>query len=152
MYVLYSTVYSVRLQTCSTESSEPGSRPLCNPPEPSITPLCSTEPRFSGHSYGRALSGLESVGVNLCVSSFQSPDESIRQASIIQGQGSSSSPPMAEEQLVPTPDGVGTQTVEYSKSTFEPDGANQDCVRFILDHKGIDFMDFLRFAAQRRFE
>ena len=58
---------------------------------------------------------------------------------------------MAKEQLVPSPNGVGTQTLPIPEPYPDPEGANQDCVRFLLDHGKVGFMDFLRFATRRRY-
>ena len=157
-FSLTDTSTRIRMETGSkilpmgpSEGTLPRDRPVCDITESSTTTVCSPQSRPSGGSNGRSLSRLESMELNLSISPNQPSPEGPSQAPLIQGSNSVNSPPMVQEQLVPSPDGVGTQTLPIPEPYSDPEGANQDCVRFLLDHEKVSFMDFLRFAALRRY-
>ena len=111
-----------------------------------------TKPGPSSLCDRRSVVGLEPVGQDISVPSSQLFNESPPQTPILSGQASSSSPQLAKEQLVSSPDGAGTQISSNSKPEIVPNSANQDCISFILANEGANFMDFLKFAANRRFQ
>ena len=140
------------LQLGHATGSESPNRSVCHISKQSADQICITNTRPAGNRDGRALSRMESMGVNLPLPSIQSPHESPQQTKIFQGSDSLSGTVLAEEQLVSSSNGAGTQTEEIPSALSESSCANADCVRYILDHKGIDFMGFLTFAAQRRYK
>ena len=131
----------------------PGSpgRSLRNKGQSQASLLCGPEPGPSSLCVGRSVPRLESVGQHLSLPSSQSSDEGSGQTPVLQGQGSPGCPSLAEEQLVPPPDGAGPSLDSPSCPGVVPDGPNKDCVSFILANERIGFMDFLTFAAKRRF-
>ena len=88
------------------------------------------------------------MGQNLPLSPDQLSDEGSPQAEILQGPAGSSSPQLAQKQLVSSPPGAQASSLEDPSSGVISGSANQDCVRFILDNERVDFMGFLKFAAQ----
>ena len=77
--------------------------------------------------------------------------ESSSQAENFQRETSPDSTQLAEEHLVPSPDGAEAQTISNPKSGVISDSANKDCISFIMANKSANFMDFLKFAAKRQF-
>ena len=92
------------------------------------------------------------MGQPLPLSSNQPSDESSPQTQDLQGQGGSGCPPVAQELLVPPPDGAQPTFHPAPCPGFVPDGPYKDCIRFILAKERIGFMDFLTYAARQRFQ
>ena len=134
--------------------SSPGftNRPFRDGTEPQASVLYSTEPGPSGIRHRRNVSGLESMGEDLCVPSSQSSDEGPSQASLFQRHSGSDSPLLAEEQLVSSHARTQSQTHENTCSGVKPGSANEDCIRFILDNDKLTFTDFLTYASKRRYD
>ena len=95
--------------------------------------------------------GLEPVEEDISLPTSQLPHEGSPQAEILQGQSGSCSPRLAKEQLVPSSAGTATPPPSASQPDFDTGSPNQDCISFVLANESLGFMDFLKFAAKRRF-
>ena len=114
--------------------------------------LCSPKPGSSGIRNRRPVSRLEPMEQDIPIPTGQLLTESSSQTENFQRETSPGSTQLAEEQLVPSPDGAEAQTISNPKSGVISDSANKDCISFIMANKSADFMDFLKFAANRRFQ
>ena len=114
--------------------------------------LCSPKPGPSGIRNRHPVPGLEPMGQDIPISTGQLLIESSSQTEDFQREASSGSTQLAEEQLVPSPDGAEAQTNSNPKSGVVSDSANKDCISFIMANKSANFMDFLKFAAKRQFQ
>ncbi|XP_066986091.1 uncharacterized protein [Macrobrachium rosenbergii] len=75
--------------------------------------------------------------------------ESSTQTQVIQRPDSSSSPQLAEEQLVSSSIRVETQSQTDSSSKVNPSSTNSDCVSFLRNVECPNFMDFMKFTTQK---
>ncbi|XP_064108640.1 uncharacterized protein LOC135217003 [Macrobrachium nipponense] len=131
------------------EGSRSTSGSIRIPSEPQTPMLCGPQPGPSGLCHGRPVHRLEQLGEDLCLSSSESSPEGTEQTQDIQGSSSSSSPRLAEEQLVPSDSGTGSSSSSNSQSQALPVSTNEDCVRFLRNSQNPNFMDFIKFAAKR---
>ena len=135
----------------SSDPKPPGGS-VCDGSQSQTSVLRGPQPGPSGFSHGRPVSELGQMGADIPVSSGQLSFEGPAQAKILQRQGGSDCPQLAEEQLVPSPSGAQAAAAPDTQSSVVSGSANQDCIRFILDNEQLDFMGFLKFAAKRRFD
>ncbi|XP_068200405.1 uncharacterized protein [Palaemon carinicauda] len=131
--------------------SGPGSpdRPVCNRVQPQTRVLRSPQPGPSGLRHRRNVFGLEHLGENLFIPTNKSVDESVRQTQNFQGPGCSSSPQLAQKQLVSPAGGTGSPPSTDTQSNTNTSSTNSQCVSFLKNSECPNFMDFMKFAAQR---
>ena len=133
------------------KGSRSSGRPVRNRIQSQARKLCSPESRSPSSCDRRSVSGLEQVVQHLPIPTDKLFVESSAQTENLQGEGSPGSSEVAQEQLVSSPHGTEPQTKSNSKPNTFADSTSKDCIRFILANKSIGFMDFLKFAANRRF-
>ncbi|XP_064081105.1 uncharacterized protein LOC135197853 [Macrobrachium nipponense] len=137
------------IQLDLTTSTGASGRSLRHRVEPQTPMLCGPQPGPSGLCHRRHGYRLEYVEEDLPLSSSESSLESPEQTQDVQRPHCSNSPQLAQEQLVPTSTGIGTPTSTDSQSQTITTSANADCVRFLRNSESPNFMDFMKFAAQR---
>ncbi|XP_068227926.1 uncharacterized protein [Palaemon carinicauda] len=97
----------------------------------------------------RNVIGLEHLGENLPIPTNKSVNEGPRQTQNFQRPSGSSSPQLAQEQLVPPSGGTGSPPSTDPQSNINTSSTNSHCVSFLKNSKCPNFMDFIIFAAQR---
>ncbi|XP_068213459.1 uncharacterized protein [Palaemon carinicauda] len=137
------------IQMDSISSSGSPSRPVCNRVQPQTKVLCSPQPGSSGLRHGRNVIGLEHLGENLPIPTNKFVNEGTRQTQDFQRPSGSSSPQMAQEQLVSTSGGTGSRPSTDPQSNPNTSSTNSQCVSFLKNSECPNFMDFMKFAAQR---
>ncbi|XP_068232529.1 uncharacterized protein [Palaemon carinicauda] len=135
------------VDTISSPWSPGGS--VCDRIQSQTRLLRSPQPGPSGLCHGLYDSRLEYLEDDLSVSSGESPAESSAQTQILQRSSGSRSPQLAQEQLVPLVARARSQPPADSQSGAHADSTNSQCVRFLKDSECPNFMDFMKFAAQR---
>ena len=94
---------------CSPESSD---RSLCFPEEPQTSTICDTLSPSRSSSHGCHDTGLEHLAKDLSVPSSQLSVESVRKTQILQREGNSDCPPVAEQSVVPYLDGTQPDKIQ----------------------------------------
>ena len=92
------------------------------------------------------------MGQSLSLPSVQLPIEGSSQTPILQREGSTSNSGLTEEQFVFSHAGAAALSDSNSEAGPFTGCPNEDCIRFILGNQDASFMDFLKFAANRRFQ
>ena len=87
---------------------------------------------------------------HLPVSTSKSFVESSTQTSLFQGDSSSDSSQLAQEQLVPTTSGTQLMSGSAAGASAVSTSTEEDCLRFIMANQESSAHDFLRFALDRR--
>ncbi|XP_068244294.1 uncharacterized protein [Palaemon carinicauda] len=131
--------------------SGPGSpgRPVCDRVQPQTRMLRSPQPGPSGLCHRRNVVRLEHLEEDLLVPSDKSSDESVGQTQVFQRPSSSGSPQLAQEQLVSSVGGTGSPPSTDTQSNTNTSSTNSQCVSFLKNSECPNFMDFMKFAAQR---
>ena len=91
------------------------------------------------------------MGQDLPFPPSQPPPQSPRQAPIVQGESSSDSAQVAEEQLVSASAGAQTPGPALAGTGSLTNRSTKDCLRFVLDSGKSSFDDFLSFALLNRY-
>ncbi|XP_068237580.1 uncharacterized protein [Palaemon carinicauda] len=137
------------IQVGSISGSGSPSRPVCNRVQPQTKVLCSPQHRSSGLRHRRYVIGLEHLGENLPIPTNKSINEGPRQTQDFQRPSGSSSPQLAQEQLVPPSGGTGSLPSTDPQYNTNTSSTNSQCVSFLKNSECPNFMDLMKFAAQR---
>ena len=135
----------------SRNSSRSSSRPVRDRIQSQAPMLRSSKSGPPSVRDRRPVSRLEPMVKHLPIPTNKLFAESSAQTENLQGEGSLNSPGMAQKQLVSSSYRTETQSIPDPESNTRTDSTNEDCIRFILANKSIGFMDFMKFAANKRF-
>ncbi|XP_064087396.1 uncharacterized protein LOC135202061 [Macrobrachium nipponense] len=122
---------------------------VCNRVKSQASMLCGFQPGPSGFRHGRTGIRLEPMEEDISFPSSEPSLEGPAQIEIFQGPGGSHSPQLAEEQLVSSNDRIRSESSSAAEAHAVPTSPNEDCVRFLRSSQSPNFMDFMKFAAQR---
>ncbi|XP_068216983.1 uncharacterized protein [Palaemon carinicauda] len=131
-----------------TSSGSP-SRSICHGIQPQTTMLCSPQPGPSGLCPRRHVHRLKQLAEDLPVSTYKHANESPRQAQDFQRTDCPSGPQLAQKQLVSSLGATETPPSADSQPKVNTNSTNSQCVSFLKNSEYPNFMDFMKFAAQK---
>ena len=137
-------------QISAIESPRHSDRFVCHSRKSSAPTVCSPEYRPTSSGSGCDDNGLESVEIDLPLSSSESFNESARKTKNLQGQNSLDCTNVAEIKLVSSDSGTQTSAVPFAGPSVDTISTEEKCLRYILANRQSSYMDFLKVAREWR--
>ncbi|XP_064119590.1 uncharacterized protein LOC135224502 [Macrobrachium nipponense] len=130
-------------------SPGPSSRPIRHGIQSQTTMLHGTQPGPSSLHHRCNVHKLKHLAEDSPVSTSESSDEGPAQAKIFHGTGSIGGSQLAKEQLVSASSRTESPAQTDPPSRTDTGSTNSDCVSFLKNSECPNFMDFMKFAAQK---
>ena len=134
----------LEFQPSAIESPRHSDRSICHTRKPSTPTVCSPKCRPTSSGSGCDDNGLESVEINLPLSSSEIIVESLRKTKNIQRQVCLVSTNVAEIQLVSSDSGTQITAVPLVAPSVDTVSSEEKCLRFNLANRQSSYMDFLK--------